>query len=56
MFKLKSSLLKKFAFFSMIAFTITGIVLGVIISLHVKGSFEVFMPAEEFKQHIVRLN
>ncbi|MBK5247089.1 MAG: hypothetical protein JJE49_07475 [Peptostreptococcaceae bacterium] len=54
MFLLKSSLLKKFAFFSMIAFAATGIMLGVIISNHVKGSFEVLQHT--YKDTVIALS
>ena len=56
MLSFKNSLFKKFAIFSVIAFAVTGIVLGFIISMHVRDSFETYLPAAEFEGHIIRLN
>lgn len=56
MISMKNSLFKQFTIFSSIAFIITGTVLGVLISNHVRGVFEVYTPDYELKQHIAMLN
>ncbi|HML68296.1 MAG TPA: HD-GYP domain-containing protein [Clostridia bacterium] len=56
MFKFKGSLLKQFAFFSIIAFFVTGIVLVVVISSHVYTTLEEFIPNAEIKRHVSSLN
>jgi HD-GYP domain-containing protein (c-di-GMP phosphodiesterase class II) len=56
MISLKGSLLKQFTIFSSIAFIITGTVLGVLISNHVRGVFEVYFPDQMVEQHIAMLN
>lgn len=53
---LKGSLFKQFTIFSLLAFIITGTALGVLISNHVRGVFEVYIPYDEVKQHIDMLN
>ena len=56
MIAFKGSLLKQFAFFSIIAFFITGIVLAKVISSHVFTTLEEFIPNAEINQHISSLN
>jgi len=56
MFTFKGSLLKQFAFFSIIAFFATGIFLAVVISSHVLTTLEEFIPSAEINQHISSLN
>ena len=47
MIPLRGSLFKQFTIFSSIAFIITGTVLGILISNHVRGIFEVYIPDYE---------
>jgi len=56
MLSIKNSLIKKFAIYSFIAFAVTGTILAVVISMHVRSSFADTMPALEFEQHILRIN
>lgn len=53
---LKGSLFRQFTIFSLLAFIITGTVLGVLISNHARGVFEVYIPYDKVKQHIDMLN
>ena len=56
MFFIKNSLIRKFAIYSFLAFAVTGTILAVVISMHVRSSFADYMPAIEFEQHILRIN
>lgn len=56
MFSNKNNLMRKFAIYSLIAFAVTGIVLGMVISMHIRASFSDYMPEAEFEQHILRIN
>lgn len=56
MFSNKNSLIKKFSIYSFIAFAMTGIILVVVITLHIKNNFAIFMPELEFEQHITDIN
>ena len=56
MIKFKGSLFKQFAIFSVIAFIVTGIVLGFVISRHVSSELQAFIPVGELNQHILRIN
>ena len=56
MFSIKNSLIRKFAIYSFIAFAVTGIILVVIITMHIRADFADYMPALEFEKHIVVIN
>lgn len=56
MFSKKNSLIKKFSIYSFIAFAMTGIILVVVISSHIKNDFAIYMPKLEFEQHITAIN
>lgn len=56
MFSIKNSLIRKFAIYSFIAFAVTGIILVVVITMHIRADFADYMPALEFEKHIVVIN
>ena len=56
MFSTKNSLIRKFAIYSIVAFVVTGIILVVGITIHIRTDFAEFMPASEFEKHILAIN
>lgn len=56
MFSIKNSLTRMFAIFSFIAFTVTGIILVVFITMHIRADFADYMPAAEFEKHVLAIN
>lgn len=51
-----NNLVKKFAIYSFIAFTVTGIILVYFITVHIKKDFVIFMPVSEIEQHLININ
>jgi len=56
MFRIKTNLIRKFAFYSFIAFAVTGITLVMVITTHIRADFADYMPVLEFEKHIFNIN
>jgi putative nucleotidyltransferase with HDIG domain len=56
MFSTKNSLMSKFAIYSFVAFVVTGIILVVVITMHIRADFSDYMPLLDFEKHLLEIN